>query len=133
MSGDGIVTVEAAEDLKRGAAVELNGNDKAELTDGNGDVVFGICLTPTDKATSGKDVAVQTQGAVMALLDGSGTSLAHGDQLMPKSSAQSGKLVAHAGNAGDAYVGKVISPNIDGTSDGERGRIRLYGDRTRTS
>jgi hypothetical protein len=124
----GIVTVETAEDIPAHAAVTLNGSNKLEKSDGNGDDVFGIVQEYTP---SGRGAPVKTEGSSKALVDGSSTSLAVGDMLMPKAT-DSGKLVSHAGGSGDAKIGEVIFID-DGTSDGEAAQVRLYADRKRTS
>lgn len=123
-----IVSRPAAEDIPAYAAVTLNGSGEVEKADANGDNVFGIAQ---EKTASGDPTPVQTGGSSKCLLDGSSTSLSVGDMLMPKAT-DSGKLVAHAGNAGDAKTAEVVRID-DGTQDGEIGTVRLYADRKRTS
>lgn len=130
---EGVVYLEANEDLKQYGAVELN-SGKLELTDGNTDEVFGIVQTQTEHAKSGDEVAVKTRGPTKALIDGSTTNISVGDKLAPKGSATSGKLIKTTSGDGNAVAGEVIDDNLDGTSDGEEALIRLYNyDRSTTN
>lgn len=127
---EGCVSKVASEDLAQYAAVTLGGSNDVEECDATGDIVFGVNQTAADHAESGEPANIKVEGVTKVLIDGS-TSVSEGDQLMP-SGSNAGHLAKHDGAAGSAFVGKVVEID-DGTTTGEEGLVRLYGDRTETT
>lgn len=125
------ITKTASEDLAQYDVLVLGGSDDVEKVDGKGDLVYGVNQTQADHAESGEEVTIIVDGVTKALVDGSGTSLSDGDQLMP-SSGTPGMFVSHDGQAGSAFAGEIVHVE-DGSSQGEEAYVRLYGDRTETT
>ena len=82
----------------------------------NTEKVFGYALASAD---SGDEVTVVVQGVSYAIVDGSGTAIAVGDELM----CGSGKLIKDTAATGKITVSKALDAS---TKDGEAIRVLVY-------
>lgn len=81
MSSDNvyILSFTAAEDIALGTPVKLSGTSVVGTAAGTDDAI-GIC---TADCESGKQAAIAVDGITKCLVNGSGTAIARGDELMP--------------------------------------------------
>jgi len=94
-------------------ALKQDGSGNVTEVTAAGDEVYA--LTGPSSAASGEDVGVRYPGigSVKCTVDGSGTAISKGDDLMPGSN---GKLVSHDGAAGSRYVATALESS---SSDGD--------------
>lgn len=111
--------------IARYAAVKDDGSGDVQETSADGDVVYGLA---EDSADDNEKIDIIVDGIGKALVD-AGTSISKGDYLAP-SDSKNGKLEKHPGGSGDAYAAVALE---SADSDGEVIRVRLTGQRNRTS
>lgn len=132
-----IVSVPAGDaDLKRGELVKLNGSDQVVRTDADTDEPFGVVqetgVEDTADLSAGDPVSVCVEGRCEALIDGSSTSISQGDELMPKDSSDTGRLVSATENAGEYKAAVALSNEMDGDANGELAVVYVDGIFTQT-
>lgn len=113
------LTFTAGGAISQFAAVEF-ASGKVTATDAVGDTVFGIAQESAD--ADGDEITVRVQGVSQCLVDGTGTAIAVGDDLMPEGSG-SGKLTAHSGTTGDTFAARALEAS---TADGDIIQVLLY-------
>jgi hypothetical protein len=79
--------------------------------------VYGVAAY--SQPTVDKPVSLQTEGQCDALVNGSGTAIAAGDDLMP---ATGGRFVKYVATAGNVRAAKALAP----ASDIRAIRVQLY-------
>lgn len=122
-----IQSIDASGALDRFNAVDLNGSDQAQETDANGDSVYGVTVSSQD--ASGKPVDVKVSGRVKCEVDGSGTAISPGDDLMPDSST-TGALISHDGTAGARFVAKALEAS---SAAGDVIEVQLFDNQSQTT
>ena len=112
-----IIAATAGAALTQYQAVKLSSGDVIPTTAGD-EVLYGIVQYD---AASGDEVAVQVDGTGLALVDGSGTAIAVGDDLMAGSG---GKLVKAVATTGNIYIGRALGAS---SGDGDFIKVQLSG------